>query len=136
MRAVLTESVSAHRRINLESPGVDAAAKRLGILKTLLAQPCGNVQRTHAMVAEDDEPVTGTEFLRSANGHLCHGHQQTALDVGGRELPGFADVDESRFVFADERCGIGRGDFIVQHPFSLASALALCAGAALDGQAS
>ena len=89
------------------------------MFETLIAEPLGHAEGPHAVVAEDDEVLVGVEFLIGAGGNVAHGHGDAAGDMGGLEFPWFAHIDEAGLVIAEKRCGVGGGDFVVEHEFSL-----------------
>jgi len=45
------------------------------------------------VVAEDEQPVVGVEFLVGAGGELAHGNQRAAFNMRGGMLPRLAHVD-------------------------------------------
>src|SRR5580692_8411099 len=51
--ALTVVSISRHAGIDLDRPGVDAAAQRLRLIKTLPAQPRGDIHRTDPVVTHD-----------------------------------------------------------------------------------
>lgn len=71
-------------------------------------------------MAEDGQVLIRIEFLVSAGSDIAHGHEGAGFDVGRGVLPGLADVDEAGLVFAEKRGGIGGGDFVFEHEYSLA----------------
>ena len=72
---------------------IDAAGEGLDVFEALLAQPHGDIERAHAVVAENDSGLVGVEFLE-ARGDIAHGDMRRSGDSGDLELPGFADVKE------------------------------------------
>lgn len=71
------------------------------------------------MVAENRDVLVGIEFLIRPGGHVTHGHEGAGLDMRGGELPGFADVNEASFIFAEKSGCFGRGNFEFEHESSL-----------------
>lgn len=47
-------------------PMIDTSGERLGVLKALIAQPEGDVERAGAVVAVDDDWLVGVELLMRA----------------------------------------------------------------------
>ena len=100
-------SVARDIRIHFSRPRVDAAAQGLHVFKSLVAEPCGDVEGALAVMAEDSEVFFGIEFLVSAGGDVAHGHKGAGLDVGGGVFPRLADIDEAGLVFAEKSGGVG-----------------------------
>lgn len=98
-------SVAGDGRVDFGGPGINAAAQGLGVFKALVAQPDGDIHGAHAVMAHDDEMFFRVEFLVNAGGDFSHGDEEAALDVGGGELPGFADIEEAGFALLQEGGG-------------------------------
>jgi len=71
------------------------------------------------VVAHQDEMLFRVQFLVGAGGNVTHGHEDAAFDVGGCELPRFADVDEAGFAFFEQGGGFGGGEFEIEHGTSV-----------------
>ena len=110
-------SVSSDGRIDLCRPRLNAAGQRLRLLKSLVAKPCGYIQRPLPMMAKNNDAFIRIEFLVGATGNITHGHQQAAGNVRRFKLPWLAYVDEPSFVFFEQRCGFRRRNFVIQHGF-------------------
>lgn len=73
-------------------PAIDTARERLGLLKTLFAEPHGHGERSGSMVAENDDRLVRIELLMSAGWNVSHGHQDRSGQVCSVKLPWLADV--------------------------------------------
>ena len=83
-------------------PGVDAAGDGLGLVKSLLAEPCGDREGASTVMAEDEYGSVFVEFLVGAARNLIHGDEGAAVDVRGGVFPWLADVEEERWVGGGE----------------------------------
>src|SRR5712691_9148720 len=52
----------------------DATTHRLYVFESLLAQPVGDTQGTHAVMAHHHDVLIGIEFLMRARRDIAHGH--------------------------------------------------------------
>jgi hypothetical protein len=86
--------VAGNGRVNSAGPGVDASGQGLGVGKSLVAQPEGDIKGARSVVAKDYDRSIGIEFGVGAGGNLAHGHEERVGDVCGLVLPGFADVQQ------------------------------------------
>jgi hypothetical protein len=80
--------------VDESGPGVDAAGYGLGFAEALILKPGGYGEGAAAVMAEDEDGCILVELLEGALGDFGHGHERGAFDVGGVELPGFADVEQ------------------------------------------
>jgi hypothetical protein len=86
------ELVAGDGGIDGSGPGVDASGQGLGVLKALIAEPHGDVERAGSVMADDDDGLVGVEFVVGAGGDFAHGNEDRVGDTGGLVLPGFAYV--------------------------------------------
>jgi len=121
--AVRERSIATDRRVDLYGPCFNAAAQRLSVLETLIAQPCGDIERALPVMAEDHQALLGIEFPGSARRDLAHGDEKTAIDVHGGEFPWLPDVDEPGLFFFQEDGSFKGRNLVVQHATSLRPAL-------------
>jgi len=70
-------------------------------------------------MTHEDEMFFGVKFLVGAGGDVSHGDEDAAFDVGGGELPRFADVDEAGFTVFEQSGGFGGGEFEIEHETSV-----------------
>ena len=115
----MVASVARDIGIDLDRPGVEAAAQRLGLFKALPAQPRSDVHGTDAVMADDDQSFINVEFLLRAGWHFAHRQMQAALNMRGGKFPWLAHVDEPGTIFAQDLGSFGGGDFVGQHSSSL-----------------
>ena len=109
-------SVARDRGVDGAGPGVYAAGEGLSPVKALLAEPHGDVERTGAVVAENDDGFVRIKLVVSAAGDFSHGDEGAVLQVSGVELPGFADVEQARRIGLLAKLGeLLRGDFGWKH---------------------
>lgn len=106
--------VAGEDGVDLGGPGVDAARDGLGLVESLLAEPCGDRERARAVMAEDEDGGFFVELLMGAARDLVHGDEGRTFDVRGLIFPGLADVEEERWVLGgEEGLELGYGDFEV-----------------------
>lgn len=80
--------------VDHSGPVVDAAGERLNVFEALLTQPHRDIERTGAVVADDDDGGVGVELLVGATGDVAHRHEGGAGKGRGGGFPRFADVED------------------------------------------
>jgi len=69
-------SVTRNRGIDGARPCVDATSEGLDVLKALIAEPHGDIERTGAVVADNDHGGVGVKLGVSPGGDFAHRHQE------------------------------------------------------------
>lgn len=91
-------------------PVVYAADEGLGVIKALIAQPHGDGEGAHAVVAEDDDWLIGIKLCVGAGGDLIHGDKGGVGKGGGGKLPVLSDVKQEWC----GSCGVTQGDEVLR----------------------
>lgn len=112
--------------IDRTRPAVDAAGERLYLLEALRAKPQGHVERSHSVMAEDDNRLIGVEFGVGTGWHVAHRHQKRVWNEGCLELPLFTDIEQERRIRLLELLSEGlRLDLGIEHPNRLVDEIRL-----------
>ena len=101
------DSVARDGGIDDGGPVVDAPGQGLGVLKSLLPEPHGDVQRTGAVMADNDDCLIRVELLVSAGRDFAHGHEASAREGGSGGLPGFTNIEQKGRVLLSQLLGQG-----------------------------
>ena len=104
-------SVAGDGGVDGAGPCVDATGEGLGVVEALFAEPHGYGEGALAVVAEDDDRFVGVELGVGAGGDVAHRHGDAA-EGGFGEFPGFANVDQERWLGLGTLLAVGfGGDF-------------------------
>jgi hypothetical protein len=82
-------------RIDFEGPAINAPGHGFGRLHPLLAEPIGDVQAAHAVMAETDNVVVRVDLLE-IGGDGAHGNQDRAFDMAEGVFMGLANIDKKK----------------------------------------
>src|ERR1035437_2360677 len=126
-------SVQRHFWIHCPRPAVDPTAHGLNFFVSLLAEPVGDRQRAHAVMAHHHDVIVGIEFLLSAHRNVSHGNVLGAFDAGCFILPSLANVEQGEcFAALLQRLDLAGRDFEVHSVLNMAVILSaakdLCTG--------
>ena len=86
------ESISAHPRIDFETPAVDPASQTLAVLHALAAQPVDHAEAPYAMMTKDAKGIVRIERLQMLR-DSPHRNQLGPLDLANGVLLRFPNVD-------------------------------------------
>lgn len=107
--------ISWHGWIDFGGPTIDAAGEGRAVREILAAEPVDDMEAADTVMAIDDEQCVlgeGLEMLEASRDGV-HRNEFGALNAGGGELEGFADVDECGLAGVEKGAGGGGLDFVV-----------------------